>query len=147
MAHDNCDECGRDYDFSPERDVMQIFLKNPECDHVLAICPHCSGTTRIYVIPQVVVGLIEQLKLPIRIFADTPPEIMRMVAELLEIDMAEGPASQPEEDTVWLNRQAPSDEPETELPEPPRDWLMSLYDDLRHLGGECGGCLWHPKDA
>ncbi len=46
--YDNCDHCEEDYDLTPENTAIRMFTKKPECDYVFAVCPHCSGRTRIY---------------------------------------------------------------------------------------------------
>lgn len=122
--HDNCNSCGTDYDFDKEHDTLCLFIKNPECNHVLAVCPVCEATCRIFIIPEVVAQVLT-LKLPLRVYCDTPDDVMNMVAELLGIEMAE------EADTLYHESGTSYG-----LPEPPRDWLRDLYDDMREFGGE-----------
>ena len=127
QPHDNCDSCGEDYEFSSERDFMCLFLRNPECTHVLATCPHCGNEERIFVTPESVLGITEECHLPFRLYKETPAEILRIAAELFGFQIAE-------EDDVSEDNGVP--DPYA----PPRDWLIELWNDLRHFGGECGGC-------
>lgn len=46
---DNCESCGRDYEFRPEVDLAYVYPYQPRFNHVQATCPHCVHTTIIFV--------------------------------------------------------------------------------------------------
>lgn len=129
--HDNCDDCGQDYDFDPSKDVLVLYLQEHRCNHVLATCPHCGGTTRIFIIPESFMGVLE-LKLPLRIAPEPDEDVLSLARELYGDTFDAGEDA----DVKWRRRD------KTEQPRPPdipRDWIRQLMDDLRTFGS-CKTC-------
>jgi hypothetical protein len=73
VTMDNCMHCQKEYALIPENACLQIFLKNPECNYVQSICPHCDGHTRMFVGMDSVCGFIDSL--PIYVYADATNNI------------------------------------------------------------------------
>lgn len=115
MAADNCDGCGEDYDFVPERDAVHIFLIDPECNHVEAHCPFCETLSRIYLEPEAVLYAISTYHLGIKLHPEADEELRARAHD------------------IW-NRDAP-------IPYLPTDYLPDLTgrqfhelgDDIRHF--------------
>lgn len=138
MAHDNCDGCGQDYDFDKERDVLCLYLNYPECNHVEATCPHCGRSTRIFLVPEGVINLLTEIHLNLRMVAEPPEELLESAQKIWAEELRQGETPFRRPTRRRRNRRS---QPKQPSPEPPREWITQLYDDLRHFGGECGkGC-------
>lgn len=75
MAADNCDQCGKDYDFVNPRDNVHIFLIDPTCNHVEAVCPYCGCISRIYLEPEAVLFVISTYSLGIKLHSEADDEL------------------------------------------------------------------------
>lgn len=73
---DNCDNCGNDYEFHHDKDALVIYLTTPHCNHVKAVCPHCSQETRIYCEPNVILWILKKCKLSIMLGRSAPPDML-----------------------------------------------------------------------
>jgi hypothetical protein len=70
---DNCMHCQKDYPVIEENACLQIFLKNPECNYVQSICPHCDGHTRMFAVVDTICSFLNELS--IFVYAEAPDNI------------------------------------------------------------------------
>lgn len=71
---DNCDHCGRDYEFDPHSDALIIDLSDSTNLHIRARCPHCDGLTDIFVDGASAYYVMTVCHLPIRLVNSVDPE-------------------------------------------------------------------------
>lgn len=116
MAHENCDTCNTDYDFTKENATLHLYLEDVEANFIEAICPNCKGTERMYATADTILHLIQTACMNLAIHAR---------ADETELERAANAWNQ-KEDSEAL----------PELPELPVAWRVQLYDDLRNWRGE-----------
>lgn len=46
---DDCSNCDERYFLTEENCVLNRFIKQPDCNYIFCICPHCMCQTRIFV--------------------------------------------------------------------------------------------------
>lgn len=117
--HDTCDGCGNEYEIDGVKDVLWLYINNPECNHVQALCPHCGATSRLYIEPVTLLWVMGQAKLPLSLGVEAPKEMQEKVAEW--------------EETIPY---VPVDMPIEELPDLTSPQFRQLGDDIRKLERE-----------
>lgn len=140
MAHETCNGCGTDYDYTNDNAWIQLFLRHPWCNYVGAICPGCGVYERIYITPEGYMQLME-IKLKVYTADNAPDDIQTSALSTLgwtrkpADPCAEPPPSAPvsEEPKALLSGNWVRDE---DLPQIPRSWLTNLWDTFREFGGE-----------
>jgi hypothetical protein len=107
--YDNCDSCGNDYEFHNDKDSLVIWLTTPNCNHVEAICPHCSNEVRIYCEPEVILWILKECRLGIKLGLAAPKDMQERMAEDDTEPTFTLTESFPEELPGWVWRQLGDD--------------------------------------
>jgi hypothetical protein len=139
---DNCDHCQLDYTFDDGTDYLVIYPKAQQYSHIRTVCPNCQSIEHIFIGHQTIGVVIAQGILPIHADELLPPlEVVGLYDELEgKADEAQE-ADMPDNDSLTDYHESGTS---YGLPEPPRDWLIELYDTMREFGGESkmnGQCL------
>ena len=113
MAHEQCDNCRFEYDFSPEVATLNLFINDPVCNYIMAVCPQCHVNTRIFLTGDAIVHILTECKLGMQLAPSATDDLKAAAASMYgEADIAD------------------------ELPAAPKWMLRELYDDLREWKGE-----------
>ena len=75
MAHESCDNCNHEYDFSPEVATLNLFINDPMCNFIMAVCPQCGVNTRIFLTGDAIVHIISECKLGFSLASDATDEL------------------------------------------------------------------------
>lgn len=118
-----CPVCKKQHDYHAENDSVFIYLEDVACNHVFTRCPSNGEPVRVYISPERIVELIQEIRLVPQIFVQAPQGIRIQAAEFLELH------SQESKQTA----QATDDSPPNEL-------VRELYDNMREFGGTCKDC-------
>ncbi len=127
----NCPKCSHVYELDAERDVINVYPMEPQHGHIVTKCPACGTVLRLFIDPEQVQALSDLLGIELKVHATRAPKAIAAMARKIRKER--------DEPAVPAEPRVPTDE----LPWPPRESLIELYDTMRHVGGECGGCLWH----
>lgn len=71
--HENCDNCGEDYDFAPEIAKLFHHFQSP-VNYVEAVCPSCGADERIFVSPGVAYDMLKDGAVGILMGLDPHPD-------------------------------------------------------------------------
>jgi hypothetical protein len=119
--NENCASCKTDYEVTPQNAGLVVFLGYPPASHLVATCTHCELVEVIYVTTKVLLQLATgEGQFPITL-RDQPTDDRRAAADAawsrLGSNLSDGVGAMA-----------------LDLPEPPRDWVRQLHDDLREFG-------------
>lgn len=113
-----CRKCAHTYALDSERDIMNVYVTEPEHSHVLTKCPACGIVMRLFIDPGQVQQLEEGCEVRMVFFSDPAP---KGVATLAQLARKGATVKEVKELEVAI----------------PREWLVELLDTLREFGGHC----------
>lgn len=113
---ETCLACQKEYSYDRTTCTMNLYIENPECNHIATKCTHCGGPERIYAGPDHFLGVMHALEAGVSLHARAEPWLIEAAQACWSAQKDKG---------------APD-----ELPELPKQFLRELYDDLRNWRGE-----------
>lgn len=119
---ENCDNCNTDYEYVAESCTLNLFIEDPDCNHVETKCPHCGTVERVYCHADAFLHVMNQLGAGVSLHPRATDDLKRKASTAWQGH---------EEQSVVEEVEAPSD-----LPEAPKEMVRQLYDDLRNWRGE-----------
>lgn len=117
--HENCNHCNTDYEYDASSCTLNLFIENPECNHIETTCPHCGQVERVYAHADTFLHVMHELEAGVSLHARADEKLQAAAT------------------ACWASVAASEEPPALdELPAAPKQLLRELYDDLRNWRGE-----------